>query len=150
MFLKWTTEVRLDSSNDARNGYLGSFFFLTFSDINEVIREVCLNSRQKVYIVYFSTLTNHVLCENMWLYRNLLNICYCYLLKDMLKIVIFGFIQRYQFHVHANLDELICWNYSYSCKVIFLSPVYIQSLFICNHGGMQVKALACSTSNSLT
>jgi len=87
--------VRLDNSNDARNGYLGSFFFLTFSDINEVIREACLNSRQKVYIVYFSRLTNHVLCENMWLYRNLLNICYCSLLKDMLKIVIFGFIQRF-------------------------------------------------------
>lgn len=59
------------------------------------MREVCLNSRQKVYIVYFSRLTNHVLCENMWLYRNLLNICY-YLLKDIvLKIVIFGFIKRY-------------------------------------------------------
>jgi len=94
MFLKWTTEVRLDNSNDARIGYLGSFLF-TFSDINEVIREACLNSRQKVYIVYFSRLTNHVLCENMWLPRNLLNICYCYLLKDMSKIVIFGFILRY-------------------------------------------------------
>lgn len=84
--------MRLDNSNDVRNGYLGSSF-LTFSDINEVIREVCLNSRQKVYIVYFSRLTNHVLCENMWLYRNLVNICYCYLLKDItLKIVIFVFI----------------------------------------------------------
>ena len=71
------------------------FLFVTFNDNNEVMREVCLNSRQKVYIVYFSRLTNHVLCENMWLYRNLLNICY-YLLKDIvLKIVIFGFIKRY-------------------------------------------------------
>ena len=85
--------MRLDNSNDARNSYLG-FFFVTFNYINEVIREVCLNSRQKVYIVYFSRFTNHLLCENMWIYRNVPNICY-YLLKDiMLKIVIFGFIER--------------------------------------------------------
>jgi hypothetical protein len=87
--------VRLGNSNDVRNGISAFFLLLPMTRLNEVIRKVYLDSRQKVHIAYFSRFADDVLFVNLWRYKSVPNILYYLLRHTMLQICIFGFIQRY-------------------------------------------------------
>lgn len=64
--------MRLNNNSDIRNGILECFLTSSYSytRLNEVIRHVYLNSRQKFHFAYFSWFTNYVLFAYLRHYKS--------------------------------------------------------------------------------